>query len=248
MKESLIIKETTTKALRKILNNDNNLEWNIEHMIKFDGKCSGFKLLYKNIPIIGWSKSFIYHIVFQTDFNQLNFWDTLIKIIIERFILYNVGDKGKDISKFKNKTIKTYLFILKNNDFKIFDWKWDNSTEFNNQIKDLCKNALVKHFSSFNRSLYQYCKYVKTTKIWKEKKKNNFKSPYDYIANVYSEEQNVVYVRDFFKYLHSIPKSEAKTITDTYESFSIKLIENIEEMCDSFFGLNQPTESSDDEW
>ena len=246
MKESLIIKETTTKALRKILNNDNNLEWNIEHMIIFDGKCSGFKLLYKNIPIIGWSKSFIYHIVFQTDFNQLNFWDTIIKIIVERFILHNVGDKGKDVNKFKNKNIKTFLFILKQNDYEEFNWKWDEVTEFNIEIKYLCKSAIVKHFSSFNRSLYQYCKYVKTTKIWKEG--NYFKSPYDYIANVYSEEQNVVHVRDFFKNLHDIPKSEAKNITDNYELFSIKLTEKIEEMCDSFFGLNQQTQSSDDDW
>jgi hypothetical protein len=246
MKESKIIKDTTKRAIRSILDNDKHVNWNIEHMIKFDGKCSGFKLLYKNIPIIGWSKSFIYHIVFQTDFNQLNFWDTLIKIIVERFILYNVGDKGKDVNKFKNKTIKTFLFILKKNDYEEFNWKWDEVTEFNIEIKYLCKSAIVKHFSSFNRSLYQYCTYVKKTQIWKEG--NYFKSPYDYIANVYSEEQNVIHVRDFFKNLHDISKSEAKNITYDYELFSIKLTEKIEEMCDSFFGLNQPIESSDDEW
>ena len=60
----------------------------------------------------------VYHFVFQSDFGQLNFWVTIIKIMVERFIIYNTADKGKDQS-LKKKSIKTFLFILKNNDYEL---------------------------------------------------------------------------------------------------------------------------------
>lgn len=245
MKESKIIKDTTKRAIRSILDNDKHVNWNIEHMIKFDGKSSDFDLWYNNIPIIGYGESNIYHIIFQTDYNQLNFWDTIIKIVIERFILYNVGDKGKDITKFKNKTIKTFLFILKDNRYELFDWEWDKLTEFNMELKHLFKDAIVKYISTFNRGLYYYCKFIKTHKnIWE-----NFNSPYDYIANKYTETSNIIYIRDYFKNLHTISRSEAKKITDDYDLFSNKLTEKIEEMCISFFGLNEQNDDIDnDEW
>ena len=248
MKESLIIKEVTLNAMNNICKNDTNIKWNIEHMIKYNGNCDDFKLFYKNIPIIGWSDSFIYHIVFQTNFNKLNFWDTIIKITIERFIIYNVGDKGDDLQKIKNKPINTYLFILKKNNYEIINWDWDQKKEFDYELKKICKNAIVKYFSSYNETLYKYCKYIKTSNKWREK----YKSPYEYLANIYSSENsNTRYIRDFFKFLSTLSKNEAKEITNNYDIFSSKINIQIENACDIFFGINEKSnydENDDDEW
>lgn len=247
MDESKIIKEVTTRAMKQILKNNNKVEWNIEHMLKIHGNTSEFQILNKDIPIIGWDSSNVYHFIFQSDYNELNYWDTIIKICVERFIIYNTADKGKDIVKFKDKSIKTYLFILKQNNFELFDWEFDNESEFNNELKVYIKEAIVKHFSSFNTGLYQYCQYIKKDSKWKEEK---FRTPYDYIANKYNEEgRPVVYVRDFFKQLHELYKTdrkEVKRITDDCEMFTKKITEKIEDMCDTFFGLNIIGE--DEEW
>ena len=247
MDESKIIKEITTRAMKQILKN-NIVEWNIEHMLMVHGNTSEFQIRNKEIPIIGWDDSNVYHFIFQSDFNELNYWDTIIKICIERFIIYNTADKGKDIVKFKDKSIKTYLFILKQNEFELFDWGFDNDIEFNNELKLYIKEAIVKHFSSFNTGLYQYCQYIKKdTNKWKEL---SFRSPYDYIANEYNEEgRPVVYVRDFFKQLHEQSKTnrkEVKRITDDCDFFTKKITEKIEDMCDTFFGLNIIEEN--EEW
>ena len=244
MDESKIIKEITTRAMKQILKN--KVEWNIEHTFKLDGNTSEFQIWNRDIPIVGWDDSNVYHFIFQSDFNELNYWDTIIKICIERFIIYNTADKGKDIAKFKDKSIKTYLFILKQNNFELFDWVFDNDSEFNNELKLYIKEAIVKHFSSFNTGLYQYCQYIKKDTKWKEK----FNSPYDYIANEYNEEgRPVVYVRDFFKQLHELSKTDrkdVKRITDDCDIFKEKLTKKIEDMCDTFFGLNIIEEN--EEW
>ena len=247
MYESKIIKEITTRAMKQILKN-NIVEWNIEHMLMVHGNTSEFQIRNKEIPIIGWDDSNVYHFIFQSDFNELNYWDTIIKICIERFIIYNTADKGKDISKFKYKSIKTYLFILKQNIFELLDWEFDSDSEFNNELKLYIKEAIVRHFSSFNTGLYQYCQYIKKdTNKWKEL---SFRSPYDYIANEYNQEgRPVVYVRDFFKQLHEQSKTnrkEVKRITDDCDFFTKNLTKKIEDMCDTFFGLNIVEEN--EEW
>ena len=247
MDESKIIKEVTTRAMKQILKNNNKVEWNIEHMLMVHGNTSELQIRNKDIPIIGWDDSNVYHFIFQSDFNELNYWDTIIKICIERFIIYNTGDKGKDIVKFKNKSIKTYLFILKQNDFELFDWEFDNDSEFNDELKLYIKESIVRHFSTFNTGLYQYCQYIKKDTKWKEL---SFRSPYDYIANEYNQEgRPVVYVRDFFKELHKLSKTdrkEVKRITDDCDIFTKELTEKIEDMCDTFFGLNIVEEN--EEW
>ena len=243
MREAEIIKETTTKAMKEILDADENVEWNIEHMVKMAGCCSDFELYYRDIPIIGWGDTCVYHFVLLSDLSQLNFWETMIKIIVERFILFNPSDKGKDIEKFKGKQIKTYVFVLKQNRYELFDWDWDDKKIFNVELKQLFRNAVVKYFSTFNIQLFQYCTFIKKSDIWKEE----FKSPYDYIASGYDD---VIYVRDFFKNLHERSKDDkasVKNITDNSGIFCDKLGEKIEEMCNMFFGLNERT-NDNDEW
>ena len=243
-RESENIKEIATTAMNDILNNSDDVGWNIEHMIQMYGATNQFKLWFRNIPIIGYSQNATYHMVFQTDFNQLNFWDTMIKILVERFIIYNTADKGKDTEKFSQKKISTYLFILKQNKYEKFDWDWHNSEENTLLIKEMFKNAIVKHYSSYNTILFNYCKFLKMNK---EKWDEHYKSPYHYISDGY---KHVRYVRDFFIGLHERSKDDragVKKITDNHDLFCEKLTERIEDMCNTFFGLTTQVDD-DEEW
>lgn len=245
LRETENIKETTTTAMNDILNNNNDdVGWNIEHMIKMNGETNNFDIWFSNIPIIGYSDNITYHLIFQTDFNELNFWDTMIKILVERFIICNTGDKGNDTKKFSGKPIVTYLFILKQNRYEKYDWNWHVSDENTFLLKELFKNAIIKHYSTYNTMLFNYCQFLKKNK----EKWSGYKSPYHYIAN--NTYKKVIYVRDFFIGLHERSKDDkayVKKITNNYELFCKKITENIEDMCNSFFGMNKCIDD-DEEW
>ena len=243
LKETEFIKETIDKAMNELLNNEKNIKWNIEHSIYFGGKTKDIKLITRNMEIIGFSNTSVYHMVFQSDFNKLNYWDTLIEILLERFILYNTSDKGKDIDKFKNKTIKTYLFSLKDKSYEVFHWDWDNDSC--DKIKEEIKNAIIKYYSSFNKQLFQYCAFLSKRENIHKWKNQNFTTPYDYISSKYV---SISYVNDFFKMLHNKwkeNKEETKKIANNETIFSEKIVEFIEESCDKFFGIQN---EDDDDW
>ena len=64
--------------------------------------------------------------------------------------------------------------------------------------------------------------------------------------------KDVSYVKEFFKYLHQLKQDgkikEIKEIMNSEQSFCEKLNNRIEEMCDTFFGLNIGGEDNDEEW
>lgn len=246
MNESEKIKETTTLALRDIFEINDTIGWNIEHMVEMEGRSTDMNVWFRDIQIIGYGKHNVYHFMFQTDFNQLNFWDTMIKMMIERFIIFNAGGTEKNVAKFKSKPIITYLFILKHTTYeKIL---WDDAT-FSPELTQIIADAVIKHFCSFNTQLFQYCKFIKHSQKWK----SSFKSPYDYIANVYQGEKTAGYVTHFFKMLHNKAmegkegKVAVKHMTDSEELFSQKITEHIEDMVHTFFGMNTYDDDSETE-
>ncbi len=243
--ESGAIKETVDKVMHEIHSTDTDVKWNIEHQIHLDGggakEFDDFKISKRHIEIIGFSEKSVYHMMFKSDFNQLNYWDTMIEILLDRFLIHNTTDKGKDIEKFKNKKIITYLFSLKKKSYERFDWNWEN--EVSSEIKTEIKKSIVLYFSGYNKQLFQYSTFVKGNKDnWTGKGK----SPMEYIASNFGD---VVYVRDFFMYLHSLSehdKGEVKKILNDEDKFYDQLNKYIEDMCDRFFGFNNTND--DDDW
>ena len=243
MDESQKIKETTRMALDDILKTNDNIEWNIEHMIEMEGQSTEMNIWFRDIRIIGYDENNVYHFMFQTEFNELNFWNTIIKVMVERFIVFHAGGNEKNISKFKNKKIITYLFILKHTTYQKLEF---DDASFSHELKQIISCSLIKHFCSFNRQLFQYCKFIKKHNKWKEE---GFKSPYDFIANTYQEEYNTAgYVIHFFKMLHHNARSdmsEVKRITDSEELFCHNITQHIEDMVNTFLGLNNYIEPND---
>ena len=244
LKESERIKSVTKNVMNEIMNNNKcNIRWNIEHMIFYGGNHKDLDIYKPDVPIIGFSDDTVFHMMFKTDFSKINYWETLIEVLLERFLISNTKAKGDDVTKFKNKHIKTFLIILKQNNYKVFDWNWEQSIA--TELKELFKNAIIQHYSISNSQLFTYLSFIKNNK---NKWINDFKTPYAYLAQ---EFDNSPYVRNFFKNLDTRYKNEKEIIleiTNSHDKFCKYLTENISEMCDSFFGLYMNDGNDDDEW
>lgn len=243
LKEAESIKGIVSKVIEDIYekNNASEIFWNIEHSIKYEGKTAELGIMMYQIPIIGYDDENVYHLMFKTDYNQLNYWETIIEILLERFLIN--CPKGNDLelnntTRFNGKNIKTYLFILKQNRYELFDWNWDILLE--KAIKEECKKAFVKHLSGFSKQVYDFYTFTKKDKDkWKM-----YSSPIEYIVNRKHEnkdERLPSYVNDFFKYLHQQiiigKRAEVIELTSTEKMFCDSLNMRVEQMCDSFFGL-----------
>lgn len=235
IEESNNIKTIMEKLMQTVLNN-NNIEWNIEHIIKFNGITDDLKL-HNRFNIIGYNENNVYHLVFQTDYNRLNYWDTIIKLIFERFLIQNSKGNTHNINnntRYSDKKITTYLLILKQNKYEIFDWDFEEN--MNNEIKIICKNVFIKYFKNYNKELFNYCKFIKHDKTnWKK-----FKSPYHYLANKNEFKYNI-YIKNFFNDLDKECNKNSKNVKNTTDNFNLfeeKINEYIIEMCDTYFGLN----------
>lgn len=240
IEESEKIKTITETAMKEILLSEEEISWNIEHMVFMHGNTSDMDIYERDIPIIGFTKSTVYHLMFKTDMNSLNYWDVMIETLCERFLIFNPKDKGNDVTKFKNKVIKTYIFVLKQNKFKLIQWNWDKLC--NTEIKELFKDAIVKHLSRMNKQLFHYCSFIRKSNKWK----GSAKTPFEFIANQFVEN---AHIRDFFKSLHEqskINKEHVLNIVNSENEFNKHLSDKIKDMCDSFFNINNNL--NDDEW
>mgnify|MGYP006128125283 FL=1 len=243
IEESKNIKTIMENLMKNILNNQ-HITWNIEHNINFNGKTKDLKL-NNHFILIGYNENNIYHLIMQTDYNKLNYWDTIIKIILERFLIKN--SKGNEYEKnnqirYSSKKITTYLLILKQNKYEIFDWDFEDTID--NELKMLCKNAFTKYFKEYNKELFNYCKFIKQDKS----KWVGFKSPFHFLANKEDFKYNI-YIKNVFNDLHKEsmknPKN-VKNITDNFNLFEEKINEYIVEMVETYFDLN--VVDNDQEW
>jgi len=241
IEESECIKSIMKQLMETIqTTEDKNINWNIHHWINMDGNTDELTIRNKYC-IIGNTPNKVHHLVFQTDYNNLNHWTTMIQILLERFIIMNANSNERDINnktRFSNKKIITYLLILKKNKYEIINWDFENS--INEELKVIIKNALITHFETYNTELFNYCRFVKTNK----NKWTGYKSPYHYLIK---EFENISYVSQIFMHLsEEINKGNnkyVKDLTDNEETFTTKLNEYIEDMCDTYLWLNKIDEN-----
>jgi len=243
IEESECMKSIMKQLMETIQNQieNKNIDWNIQHSVYMDGNTNDINICNR-YSIIGNTPNNVHHLVFQTDYNNLNHWTTMIQILLERFIIMNAKDneyKDKNNkTRFSNKKIITYLLILKKNKYEIINWDFENS--INEELKVIIKNALISHFKTYNTELFNYCRFIKTEK----NKWTGYKSPYHYLKKEY---EKISYVSQLF--MHLIEETNkcnykyVKDLTDNEESFTTKLNEYIEDMCDTYFGLNKIDEN-----
>ena len=205
-----------------------NINWNILKHIELNSNNDYFKINKLQFPIIGNNETDIIHIVLETNISHLNFWDITIKILLERFLIYNPKSKH-DIIKFKNKKINTYLFLLDKNSFLKFDWDWDKLLL--NEIKSEIKIVLEKYYQNNHNDIYKYFTYIKENKkeLWEQEPDkiidniinhcNDNKNYPDYIIKVFEDintkiedEEEYDYVNKFVSFNNKLNKKLTKKI------------------------------------
>ena len=120
----------------------------------------------------------------------------MIEILLERFLIYNPKSQ-KDKTRFKDKKINTYLYLLDKNSFIKIEWDWDKGLI--NEIKTKLKDVLKEHFQSYHNDIYKYCSHIKNNddELWKNEpnkiiklildKLENIQDCPDYITDVFIE-------------------------------------------------------------
>jgi hypothetical protein len=142
-----------------------NINWNIIKHIELNSNYKYFKISKMKFPIIGNNETDVIHIVLKSDINKLNFWDTMIQILLERFLIYN-PKLDNDKAKFKDKKINTYLFVLDKNSFVKIDWDWDK--HLSKDIKNEFKCILEKYYQNYHDDIYKYFTFIKDqdSELW----------------------------------------------------------------------------------
>ena len=167
--------------------------------------------------------------------------------MLERFLLYNPSDKGKDITKFQGKKIKTFIFILKENNYVSYEWEWEKSINY--EIREVIKNAIVKDLCSHNKELFQYYQYIKSDRgIYRLCGNVECQSPLEFMKEDFKQ---INYLTDFYSWCigqsqrSSQEKVTIKELLNNEKDFNEELKKRINNVCNIFLALNKYEE---EEW
>ena len=256
------IQDTITNLINNIEDDYGKFRWNIQHTITFRGKTEdNFALRRFNYPIIGNNDKYVLHFVLKTNFNSLNYWDTLIEILLERFIIYSpaVTQKTKtksnnNIVRYDDKKIITYVVILEKNEYKKLDWDWDNNDTVNRELREEINKSIIAYYSANHKDIFNYLNSIIDDNNINEKKyygdSTEFSTPYQYLANKFKTDCFPNYIIRFFEELHENhimgKKHEVKAIRENEVIFCEKLYDKLLIACDSYLGIKTVMYVDDD--
>jgi hypothetical protein len=190
------------------IQNYQNIQWNIFKHIELNSNKEKdyFKISKLQFPIIGNNESDIIHIVLKSDMNKLNFWDIMIEVLLERFLIYNPKSDA-DVGKFHDKKINTFIFLLDKNDFIKIDWDWDKGLI--KEIKTELKLALQGYYESNHDDIYKYLDFIKNNRkeLWDD-------NPYEIIEEITNKCEGTEGTDNFPEYIIEVFKDIGTKIED----------------------------------
>ena len=212
-----------------------NINWNIFKFIELKGNNNYFRIFKSNFPIIGNNKETILHIILKSNISQLNYWDIMIEILFERFLIYNPLYE-KDKERYLDKEIITYCFLLDDNSYIKINWKWDKI--LCNELKREIFNGLLSHFSDNHIDIYNYFMLVikKYEKLWKD----NPVKILDIIIEKIEDNEDTYpnYIKSFFEDISTkIEDDEDYDYINTFKSFNGKLNKKLEKYLNKYLDL-----------
>jgi len=213
-----------------------NINWNIFKNIELNCESDYFKINKFQFPIIGNNETDIIHIVLKSDISQLNFWDIMVEILLERFLIYNPKSE-EDIKKFKDKKINTYLFLLDKNSFIKLVWDWDKCSSIKTEIKTEIKIVLEEYYQDNHDDIYKYFTYIKEDK--KEQWEQEPDKIIDVIIDKFKEMKDCPeYIIEFFNDIISkIEDDEDYDYINNLKSFNNKLNKKLTKKIDKYLQL-----------
>lgn len=218
------------------IRNYQNINWNIFKHIELHSNNEYFKISKLQFPIIGNNESDVIHIVLKSNISQIDFWDVMIQILLERFLIYNPKTE-EDKKKFKDKNINTYLFLLDKNSFIKFDWDWDKA--LSKDIKFELKNVLKEYYQNNHNDIYKYFTHIKNNNNEKWNKEPNV-----IIEEIIDKLNNYLnfpeYIIDFFKDINTkIEDEEEYNYINKFESFNKKLNKKLTKNINKYLDLQE---------
>ena len=241
------------KNIKSIIKNDLHLdkkmEWNILKHIAFNGSNDDFKISKLQFPIIGNNETDVTHIILKSNISDINFWDIMIEVLWERFLIYN-PQSDKDKEKFSGKKITSYIFLLDDNRSIKLDWEWDS--KITDDLKKEIQKSMEKYFSDFHKPLFKYLSDIKDKQNKGRYWGNNAESetPFDYIYTKLTKERDYPkYIISFFKDLHEKwkmgKKEDVRTITNNEKTFIECLNTKLSINCESYINLSMNEDIDD---
>lgn len=198
------------------------IHWDILKHIELTSKNDEFKISKLQFPILGNTENDVTHIILKNSLNKLNFWEVFIEIFLERFLIYNPHPgheekKNKNIEKYSDKKINTYLFILNENRYIKIEWCWDKLLK--SKILDQIKLAIVSIYSENHSSVYDYL----TDVIINKERWCDDVTPFKYISKYMKQKYKYPnYIINYFENSHEkwIQKKD-KEVRETYKNKKI---------------------------
>jgi hypothetical protein len=223
--------------------------WNIQKNMKLKSSSNDFTISNNNFDLIGNDSKNITHIILSSDLNQLNFWDTMITALLERFLIYN-PKSDKDCNKYNNKKINTYIFVLKLKNYEKLDWEWDKDMDI--EIRKEIKKAMMIHFSENHEAIYNYFCYIKNDNT-NFGKGTDYNTPFQYILSEMKKQKDSIgepnypaYIIRAFDELHEKLvlgcKEEVKQICSNLVNFNDMLNIKLEIACDNYLGISETSD------
>jgi hypothetical protein len=126
------------------INIKEDISYNINHKIKFEGNNNDYILNYEG-TIIGNSKENLILFILQPQLSSLNIYEIIIGCIFKIFILKNQNNNLNNYKRFNNKKIKICLFTFTSNNPIIID-EDDFKIEENN-LRVIIKNKLYDKYN-----------------------------------------------------------------------------------------------------
>jgi len=256
-KEAELLKQigNIDTIVKKIFNceiSDTNIKWSIHKSINFNGNNDDFKINKTDFILVGNSLKDITHLKVVSDISQLNYWEIMIEVLLERFLIYNAKpNSGSEyhINQFKNKPINTYIVIVDKNNYIKIDWSWDK--DLNTELLNQVKLAMLESYKDNTPGIFNYLGYIKQTdngEFWG--KGTKYQTPFNYISEKIKADKYPKYIINLFEEMHekwvSNKKDEVKNSYKSLENFSKQLDIKLEIAIDTYFGLSIEADIDDD--
>ena len=249
--------ENIGKVYDKCLHNYPNINWLINHSIKYNGANDMYKIT-KKFNIIGYSADTVIIIYVKPQVSNLNYNEILVDSIFDTFLLSTLNNNNdddieqydakikEDIKRFSKKCIKTIIFSLNKNDYIELEWKSSNSNNTilsNNQlILNKIKEYITGEYNTECNNIYSYYKFVKgSLKITDSNK---------LITNIINKfnkhkyhDKHPEFVGNLLKDIEYYVKNK-KNINDfdDYNTFTNLLLSKIDESVSNYLGFEEIVE------
>lgn len=144
-------------ALSEIDNSE--FKYNINHVVKYDGKNSDYKV-WNKIPLIAYSNNYVVCFTLKPQLTKLNFNQVLFETIINNFLILNSMDK--DYERYHNKKIITCILTLDSEEPVFFDYNIDKYQE---EIKKIIYEYLLYEYENHHNTIFDFIKSCYNTTI-----------------------------------------------------------------------------------